>query len=148
MFGRTLRLLPFFMCANSEGSGETARLRRFAWAFTGRICDKYHSLMSWLISSLNNHFCSRSVPTHTDDTYGAICALQHAADKSQKFVFIFGLIGVNYKKSGNPWSVCPVKRECIDKTAPLCSNSWCIWTLLWTYQQTFFLFFLFFFCIM
>ena len=24
MFGRTLRLLPFFMCTNSEGSGETA----------------------------------------------------------------------------------------------------------------------------
>ena len=25
IFGRTLRLLPFFMCANSEGSGETAQ---------------------------------------------------------------------------------------------------------------------------
>ena len=24
IFGRTLRLLPYFMCANSEGSGETA----------------------------------------------------------------------------------------------------------------------------
>ena len=23
IFGRTLRLLPYFMCANSEGSGET-----------------------------------------------------------------------------------------------------------------------------
>ena len=28
IFGRTLRLLPYFMCANSEGSGETARMRR------------------------------------------------------------------------------------------------------------------------
>ena len=27
IFGRTLRLLPYFMCANSEVSGETARLR-------------------------------------------------------------------------------------------------------------------------
>ena len=25
MFGRTLRLLPYFVCANSEGSGETVR---------------------------------------------------------------------------------------------------------------------------
>ena len=36
------------MCVNSEGSGETARMRRLAWAFTGRLCDKYHNLMSWL----------------------------------------------------------------------------------------------------
>ena len=36
------------MCANSEGSGETARMRRLAWAFAGRLCDKYHNLMSWL----------------------------------------------------------------------------------------------------
>ena len=28
--GRTLRLLPYFMCANSEGSDETARMRRLA----------------------------------------------------------------------------------------------------------------------
>ena len=48
-FGRTLRLLPYFKCANSEGSGETARMRRLAWAFASRLCDKYHNLMSWLI---------------------------------------------------------------------------------------------------
>ena len=30
IFGWTLRLLPYFMCANSEGSGETARMRRLA----------------------------------------------------------------------------------------------------------------------
>ena len=48
IFGRTLRLLPYFMCANSEGSGETARIRRLARAFTGRLCDKYHNLMSLL----------------------------------------------------------------------------------------------------
>ena len=37
------------MCAYSEGSGEIARMRRLAWAFAGRLCDKYHNLMSWLI---------------------------------------------------------------------------------------------------
>ena len=48
IFDRTLRLPPYFMCANSEGSGETARMLRLAWAFAGRLCDKYHNLMSWL----------------------------------------------------------------------------------------------------
>ena len=30
LFGQTLRLLPYFICANSEGSGETARMRWLA----------------------------------------------------------------------------------------------------------------------
>ena len=46
IFGRTLRLFPYFMCANREGSGETALVRRLAWAFAGRLCDKYCNLMS------------------------------------------------------------------------------------------------------
>ena len=37
------------MCANSEGSGETAWMRRLARVFAGRLCDKYHNLLSWLI---------------------------------------------------------------------------------------------------
>ena len=49
IFGRTLRLLSYFMWATSEGSGETARMRRLAWAFAGRLFDKYHNLMGWLI---------------------------------------------------------------------------------------------------
>ena len=36
------------MCANGEGSGENAQMRRLVWAFIGRLCDKYHNLMSWL----------------------------------------------------------------------------------------------------
>ena len=36
------------LCANSKGSGETAWMRRLAWAFAGRLCDKYHNIMSWL----------------------------------------------------------------------------------------------------
>ena len=50
IFGRTHHLLPYFMCANSEGSDETAQMRRLAWALAGRLCDKYHNLMSWLKS--------------------------------------------------------------------------------------------------
>ena len=52
MFGRIFRQFPYFMCANSEGSCETVRMHRLAWAFTGRLCDKYHNLMSWLICPL------------------------------------------------------------------------------------------------
>ena len=52
LFGRTLRLLPYFIWANSEGSGKTVRMHRLTWAFTGCLCDKYHNLMSWLIFSL------------------------------------------------------------------------------------------------
>ena len=37
------------LCVHSEGSGETAWMCRLAWAFAGRLCDKYHNLMSWLI---------------------------------------------------------------------------------------------------
>ena len=63
ILGRTLCRLPYFMCANSEGSGETARMRRFAWVFAGRLCDKYRNLMSWLILfidelSLWHTFCA------------------------------------------------------------------------------------------
>ena len=36
------------MCANSEGSGETARMSSLAWAFAVRLGDKYHNFMSWL----------------------------------------------------------------------------------------------------
>ena len=36
------------LCANIEGSGETAQKRRLTWALAGRPCDKYHNLMSWL----------------------------------------------------------------------------------------------------
>ena len=48
LFGQTIRQLPYLMCVNSEGSGESARMRRLAWAIAGRLCDKYHNLMSWL----------------------------------------------------------------------------------------------------
>ena len=47
-FGQTFRLLSYFMFVNREGSGETVRMRRLAWAVAGGLCDKYHNLMSWL----------------------------------------------------------------------------------------------------
>ena len=47
IFGLTLFLFLYFMCANSKGSGETAQMRKIAWAFAVAY-DKYHNLMSWL----------------------------------------------------------------------------------------------------
>ena len=49
IFARTLHLLIYFMCLNSEGSGEIARMCKLGVAFAGRLCDKNHNLMSWLI---------------------------------------------------------------------------------------------------
>ena len=61
IFGRTLCLLPYIMCANSEGSGETAGMHRLAWAYTGGLYDKYHNLMSWLICCFwPFHFCEHN----------------------------------------------------------------------------------------
>ena len=37
------------MRVNSEGSDETVQMHKLTWAFAGRICGKYHNLMSWLI---------------------------------------------------------------------------------------------------
>ena len=50
-FGQTLCLFPYFMCAKSEGSGETARMRRLAWAFAGRLCDKYQNWLKYCYDS-------------------------------------------------------------------------------------------------
>ena len=67
--GQTLRVLPYYMCANSEGSGETAHPRVFA----DHLCDKYHNLMSWLSYHLlmtlklplpGKHMQTSSVPMH------------------------------------------------------------------------------------
>ena len=47
IFGRSLRLLPYFMCANSEGSGEDAQSSlSLRWS---PMWNEYHNFMSWLI---------------------------------------------------------------------------------------------------
>ena len=49
IFGRTLHLFHT-LCVNNEGSGQTAWMRRPAWALAGRLYDKYQNLMSRLKS--------------------------------------------------------------------------------------------------
>ena len=80
------------MCTNSEGSGETARMRRLAWAFAGRLCDKYHNLMSWLIWEKKKKkqiytICSYSARNvFCDETIGRI------PDKNGVFPFDYDII--------------------------------------------------------
>ena len=51
-FCMDLHLCPYFVCASSEGSGETVWMRNLARAFTSRICDKSQILMNWLYTVL------------------------------------------------------------------------------------------------
>ena len=56
------------MWANSEGSGETARMRRLVWAVAGRLCDYWHNLMGCLISE-NTILTGFEVFRNLFDTY-------------------------------------------------------------------------------
>ena len=47
--GQNLYLYHCFMCANTEGSGETAHFYRLVRAFAARICNKYKNRVNWLI---------------------------------------------------------------------------------------------------
>ena len=49
--------------ASSEGSGETARMRRFAWTFAARIGDKYQIRLTRSI------WCMRFLPNHKNSYY-------------------------------------------------------------------------------
>ena len=39
----------YFHTSCARTAKALAKLRRLAWAFTGRLCDKYHNPVSWLI---------------------------------------------------------------------------------------------------
>ena len=53
---------PHYMSANSKGSGKTALTRSLAWAFAGRLCDKYPFLISWLICNFSGRYCGDKIP--------------------------------------------------------------------------------------
>ena len=46
--------------ASSEGSGETARMRRLAWTFAARICDKYQIRLTRSIYGLSSNLQAES----------------------------------------------------------------------------------------
>ena len=84
---------PYFMCANSECSGETARMRRLAWAFAGRLCDKYHNLMRWLIYTWYAYFPFFSYESLSVTTLKIQTLLQNLKNKilpriSRRFIFL------------------------------------------------------------
>ena len=74
------------MCANSEGSGETARMHRLVWAFAGRLSDKYHNLMSWLnwtqyVPTGHSYAQIEHVPARHDLVVDWAVKLQHKQNK-------------------------------------------------------------------
>ena len=87
IYGWTLRLLPYFMCANSEGSGETVWIRRLARAFAGRLCDKYHNLMSWLLYP-SRPICFYSIQRASDR---ARCKRTNKQQRNRKWPLIYCL---------------------------------------------------------
>ena len=80
------------MYANSQGSGETvqdcvdaqahARMRRLAWAFPGRLCDKYHNLMSWLTGHAQRSGMSIVCSSNIRRCLSVQVILHHALAKS------------------------------------------------------------------
>ena len=98
------------MCANSDGSGMTAQMRRFTWAFAGRLCDKYHNLMSWFILEYT-HKLSLSMSKLTKwnmrpgKTQISLCV--HMCSVIRYFAWHkMGCKGTKYKESycSHPWS--------------------------------------------
>ena len=63
-FGLSIFLQPLYVCACSEGSGETVRMRRRVWAFDDQIfnkCQKYHESAHFFTKqpfSFENSVCS------------------------------------------------------------------------------------------
>ena len=57
LFAWQLPLVPYIVCVNKEGSGETARKNKFAWTFAVRLYDKNPLHMGWLkwATSWQNH---------------------------------------------------------------------------------------------
>ena len=95
IFSNTLHLLPYLVCANSKGSGKTARMRRLAWAFAGRLCDKYHNRMSWLICSPTDYL----VPKRTfnvEDACFFFVFLHYMAILCYLMQYSFECVGIYY----------------------------------------------------
>ena len=79
IFGRTIRLLPYFMCANSEGSGETARILTTAMSVAMVNLIFHHSYSSHAceeFAQMGHTCCKEFVRTRVTNTkwekYGPI----------------------------------------------------------------------------
>ena len=56
IFGLSLHLLTNFVYSSSEVSGESAHVRRLAWAFVARQCDEYQNQVSVYCKPKFNYF--------------------------------------------------------------------------------------------
>ena len=67
--------------ASSEGSGETARMRRLAWTFAARIGDKYQIRLAWPNSLLLISFITETV----GQSIGALCCITNETQRCEMF---------------------------------------------------------------
>ena len=76
------------MCANSEGSGETAHPRSRTRAFADQLCDKYHNLISWFIYS-------NEYPQHMQVRQRFIFIAHFEMFKFTDFLQIYRMMSIN-----------------------------------------------------
>ena len=81
--------------ANSEGSGETARMRRLAWTFAARIGDKYQIRLTRSICQYplvsHNFDCWVSLRKYSLGTYTSVQSLKHILYTQSFILFWFFL---------------------------------------------------------
>ena len=82
-------LLPYFMCTNSEGSGETVQMCRLVWAFAGCLCDYYHNLMSWLKGLIYSRNKTPADPTDVVIVTEKTCGSNGCAGWSAALLFTY-----------------------------------------------------------
>ena len=90
IFGQTLRLLPYFMCANSKGSGETARMCRLTSvnSFFKRASSQARcQIFGWTFRLLPYFMCLNS--EGSGETAG-MCRLTSVNSSSRARCLIFG----------------------------------------------------------
>ena len=78
-------LLPHFMCANSEGSGETARDAQacLSHRWDSRLCDKYQNLCwswSWIIRTTPSKGKGLGSPLAACSVYGDLTRSVHTVN--------------------------------------------------------------------
>ena len=127
-------LLPYLMYANSEGSDKTAQMLRLTWAFTSRLCEKYHNLMSWLkYSSSPYHYHSNKIePCHEKRDLNVVyfvifrmCIHSHSiGPETWLFVWSFILFHMRHSMTKpTMWPVRPAKTQISLGIRPVWSES-------------------------
>ena len=96
--------------ASSEGSGQTARMRRLAWTFAARIGNKYQIRLTWSIFNFIEKYHHRMQRSEKDEKSLLLskCLLNTSFRYTSSQVFIINLL-----VSQNVWSILNYHINCI-----------------------------------